>query len=82
MERPLHDIVSLRLCHCRAESAVQGGALHIAVLHYRTCLEAAERREDVQAQQFFASRLGECYDRMGMREKAAGFRAMANPPKL
>lgn len=77
MERPPLDIVTLRLCHCRAEAAASEGALHIAVQHYRACLEAAERREDVQAIQFFAIKLGECYERMGLGDKASSFKALA-----
>lgn len=77
MERPPLDIVALRLCHCRAERAATEGALHLAVLHYRQCLEAAERREDAQAIQFFALKLGETYERMGLHDKAANFKAFA-----
>ena len=77
MERPPLDIVALRLCHCRAETAASTGALHVAVQLYRSCLEAAERREDIQAIHFFASRLCECYERMGLRDKAASFKALA-----
>jgi hypothetical protein len=77
MERSPQDIVALRLCHCRAETAAAAGSLHVAVQHYRACLEAAERREDARAMQFFALKLGECYDRMGLSEKAANFKALA-----
>lgn len=72
---PTH-IVSLRMTHCRAESAAREGLYHVAVLHYRECLEAAERREDGQAVRFFALRLGDCYARMGLTDKAAQFRAL------
>jgi len=77
MERPPLDIVALRLCHCRAERAAHDGSLHVAVQQYRQCLEAAERREDLQAIHFFALKLGDCYERMGLREKAANFKALA-----
>lgn len=77
MERPPLDIVALRLCHCRAERALDEGALHVAVQHYRRCLEAAERREDEQAILFFALRLGECYERMGLSDKAKDFKLLA-----
>ena len=77
MERSPQDIVALRLCHCRAQLAATEGSLHVAVQHYRACLEAAERREDAQAMQFFALKLGECYERMGLRDKAVSFKALA-----
>ncbi len=77
MNRPPTDIVALRVTHCRAERAAQGGQYHVAVLHYRDCLEAAERREDCQAVRFFALRLGECYAQMGFADKAAQFRSLA-----
>ena len=71
------DIVSLRMFHCRAASAVQGAQYHLAVMHYRTCLESAERREDAQAMRFFALKLSECYAQMGLRDKAMQFRLLA-----
>lgn len=71
------DIVSLRMSHCRAEHAAQSAQYHLAVLHYRECLEAAERREDPQATEFFALKLAHCYAQMGLREKAAHFHALA-----
>ena len=71
------DIVSLRMSHCRAEHAAAGAQYHLAVLHYRECLEAAERREDCRAVEFFALKLAECYDAMGLLEKARHFRALA-----
>ena len=77
METSPLDIVALRLCHCRAERAASEGALHVAAMHYRACLEAAERREDCQAMQFFAHKLGEVYDRMGLGDKADSFKALA-----
>lgn len=76
------DIVSLRLAHCRAEHAAKEGQYHVAVLHYRTCLESAERREDRQAMQFFSLRLAECYDAMGLRKKATDFRWLAETDDL
>lgn len=72
------DIVSLRMAHCRAEHAAGSGQYHLAVLHYRTCLEVAERREDCRAMQFFALRLAECYEAMGLRIKAHAFRHLAD----
>ncbi|SEJ58069.1 hypothetical protein SAMN04488058_11129 [Deinococcus reticulitermitis] len=72
------DIVSLRMAHCRAEHAAREAQYHIAVYHYRLCLETAERREDQQATEFFALRLAECYARMGMRDKATSFLALAS----
>ena len=77
MNRPPTDIVALRVAHCRAERAAQGGQYHLAVLHYRDCLEAAERREDCQAMRFFALRLGDCYAHMGFAEKAQQFHSLA-----
>lgn len=71
------DIVSLRMSHCRAEHAAQAAQFHLAVMHYRECLEAAERREDSQATEFFALKLAECYAQMGLRDKAEHFRALA-----
>lgn len=71
------DIVSLRMSHCRAEHAASGAQYHLAVLHYRECLEAAERREDCRAVEFFALKLAGCYEQMGLLDKAAGFRALA-----
>ncbi|GGB62823.1 MULTISPECIES: hypothetical protein [Deinococcus] len=71
------DIVSLRMSHCRAEHAAREAQYHLAVLHYRTCLEAAERREDCRAVEFFALKLAGCYDQMGLKAKAASFRALA-----
>ncbi|GGN37110.1 MULTISPECIES: hypothetical protein [Deinococcus] len=71
------DIVSLRMSHCRAEHAAREAQYHLAVLHYRTCLEAAERREDCRAVEFFALKLAGCYDQMGLNAKAASFRALA-----
>ncbi|MDO4244868.1 MAG: hypothetical protein Q4C89_02465, partial [Deinococcus sp.] len=62
--------------------AAQQGQFHVAVLHYRTCLESAERREDRQAIQFFSLRLVECYEAMGMRDKAAAFRWLAEADDL
>lgn len=70
------DIVTLRMTHCRAEQAAEGAQFHLAVMHYRSCLEAAERREDCQAVRFFALRLGDCYRRMGLADKAAQFDAL------
>ena len=72
------DIVSLRMAHCRAEHAAGSRQYHLAVLHYRTCLEVAERREDCRAMQFFALRLAECYEAMGLRNKAHAFRHLAD----
>ncbi|GHF39097.1 hypothetical protein HNQ07_001786 [Deinococcus metalli] len=71
------DIVSLRMSHCRAEHAAKAAQYHLAVLHYRECLESAEQREDIRATQFFALRLAECYGAMNLREKAAHFHALA-----
>lgn len=71
------DIVTLRMNHCRAEHAAREAQYHLAVKHYRECLEAAERREDSQATEFFALKLAECYGFMGLREKAAQFSALA-----
>lgn len=71
------DILSLRLEHCRAESSFGSGQYHLAMKHYRVCLELAERREDVQATQFFALKLAQCYASMDLREKAAQFRHLA-----
>lgn len=71
------DIVSLRMTHCRAEHAAASAQYHLAVLHYRTCLEAAETRQDERATQFFALKLADCYDQMGFGAKAASFRALA-----
>ena len=71
------DIVSLRMSHCRAEQAVRTAQYHLAVLHYRCCLEAAENREDCQAIRFFALKLASCYEQMHLREKALQFRALA-----
>ncbi|KQR15612.1 hypothetical protein [Deinococcus sp. Leaf326] len=72
------DIVSLRMIHCRAEQAARGEQYHLAVFHYRTCLEVAERREDCRAVEFFALRLADCYDSMGLGHKAEDFRALAD----
>lgn len=72
------DIVSLRMAHCRAEHAAREAQYHVAVYHYRLCLETAECREDRQATEFFALRLAECYGRMGMPGKAAAFHALAS----
>lgn len=74
------DIVSLRMSHCRAEHAARSAQYHLAVLHYRTCLEAAERREDCRAVEFFALKLAHCYEHMGLPDKAASFRALAGGP--
>lgn len=71
------DIMALRMCHCRAEQAARLGQYHLAARQYRTCLEAAERREDTQAIQFFALKLAECYGQMGFHDKAAAFTALA-----
>lgn len=79
IESPLDlaaDIVALRMTHCRAEHAAGSGLLHVAVQHYRACLEAAERREDCQAVRFFALKLEECYAQMGLPDKADQFRAL------
>lgn len=73
------DIVSLRMSHCRAEHAALGAQYHLAVRHYRDCLEAAERREDCRAVEFFALRLAACYEQMGLTDKARQFRALACP---
>ena len=70
------DIVSLRMSHCRAQHAAEQAQYHLAVRYYRECLEAAERREDCRAMEFFALRLCECYESMGMLDKARHFRAM------
>ena len=78
MTRPPTDIVTLRVAHCRAEYAANGEQYHLAVLHYRTCLEAAERREDCQAVRFFALRLADCYEVMGFADKAEEFRALGD----
>ncbi|GHF93410.1 hypothetical protein GCM10017783_01760 [Deinococcus piscis] len=71
------DIVSIRLSHCRAERAASEGQYHLAALHYRSCLEAAERREDPQAVRFFALRLADCYVQMGLSAKAQAFTELA-----
>lgn len=71
------DIVSLRMSHCRAEHAASTAQYHLAVLHYRDCLEAAERREDCRAVEFFALKLAGCYACMGLHDKAAQFHALA-----
>lgn len=78
MNRTAPDIVTLRVAHCRAEHAANGEQYHLAVLHYRTCLEAAERREDCQAVRFFALRLADCYESMNLTHKAGEFRALAD----
>lgn len=72
------DIVTLRMTHCRAEQAANLAQYHLATLHYRTCLEVAELREDAQAVQFFALKLADCYEFMGLREKAVNFRALGH----
>lgn len=76
------DIVSLRMSHCRAEHALVTAQYHLAALHYRSCLEAAEARGDCQAIQFFALKLAACYDHMNLRQKAAQFRALADDTPL
>ncbi|GAA5514497.1 hypothetical protein Dcar01_03253 [Deinococcus carri] len=76
------DIVALRMSHCRAEHAALGAQYHLAVLHYRECLESAERREDCRAVEFFALKLAGCYEQMGLTDKAAHFRALACPGDL
>ncbi len=68
-----NDIVSLRLNHCRAEHAAKSDQYHLAVLHYRTCLESAECRQDCQAIEFFALKLASCYEMMGFHKKAEQF---------
>lgn len=78
MPSPAKDIVSLRLCHCRAERTAQQGQYHLATLHYLGCLEMAERREDCKAVRFFALRLAECYSNMGLSAKAQSFRELAD----
>lgn len=65
------------MAHCRAEQAAKLGRWHLAVMNYHCCLEAAERREDVQATQFFALRLAECYAVMGLAERALAFQGLA-----
>lgn len=82
MSRVESDIVSLRMSHCRAEQAAQTAQYHLAVQHYRACLEAAECREDCRAVEFFALKLALCYERMGLPDKAAQFRALANADDL
>ncbi|WP_261664554.1 hypothetical protein [Deinococcus sp. Marseille-Q6407] len=77
MRSQAKDIVTLRLSHCRAERAAQEARYHLAVMHYRSCLETAERREDCQAVQFFALRLAECYEQMNLNAKARAFRDLA-----
>lgn len=72
------DIVTLRMTHCRAEQAAGQQQYHLAVLHYRSCLEAAEYRQDERATQFFALKLADCYEVMGLLHKAANFRALAD----
>ena len=42
-------------------------------------LDAAERRQDARATEFFALQLARCYEHMGLRDKAAQFRALAEP---
>jgi len=71
------DIVSLRINHSRAEHAASSKQFHLAVMHYRTCLEAAELREDCQAAQFFSLQLAICYENMGFIDKALNFRALS-----
>lgn len=71
------DIVSLRICHCRAEQAALQAHYHLAVQQYLRCLEAAELRQDVQATQFFALRLADCYEQMNLEHKAQAFRGLA-----
>lgn len=71
------DIVTLRMTHCRAEQAAKTAQYHVAAQHYRTCLEVAEIRQDAQATQFFALQLADCYEYMGLPEKAQHFRALA-----
>lgn len=77
MPSPAKDIVSLRLCHCRAENTAQQGQFHLAAFHYLACLEMAERREDCQAVRFFALKLADCYAEMGLSAKALSFRELA-----
>lgn len=71
------DIVTLRMTHCRAEQAARLAQYHLAVAHYYTCLEVAEVRQDAQAMQFFALKLADCYEHMGLRDKARSFHALA-----
>lgn len=72
------DIVTLRMTHCRAEQAARLAQYHLAVAHYYTCLEVAEVRQDAQATQFFALKLADCYEYMGLHEKARSFHALAS----
>ncbi|WP_291423668.1 hypothetical protein [Deinococcus sp.] len=76
------DIVTLRISHCRAEHAAKQSQYHVAVLHYRCCLEAAECRQDHKATQFFALKLADCYEHMGLLGKAGTFRALAEAAPL
>lgn len=71
------DILHLRREHCRAETCFSAAQYHLAMKHYRICLELAERREDVQATQFFALKLAQCYSAMNLQEKAAQFWCLA-----
>ena len=75
----MSDIVALRISHCRAEQAAKDRMYHLAVMHYRDCLDAAERRQDARATEFFALQLARCYEHMQLRDKAAQFRALAEP---
>lgn len=77
---PACDIVTLRMTHCRAEQAASLAQYHLAALHYRTCLEVAELRQDAQATSFFALKLADCYEQMGMPGKAAQYRDLAATP--
>lgn len=70
------DILRLRREHCRAETCFGAEQYHLAVKHYRTCLELAERREDIQATRFFALKLASCYRAMRLDDKARGFEAL------
>ena len=60
-----------------AQEAANRSAWHLATMHYLKCLEQAEKRGDYQCLHFFASRLEECYLKMGLLEKAKEYQGLS-----
>jgi hypothetical protein len=59
-----------------AQEAASRSAWHLATMHYLKCFEQAEQRGDCQCLHFFASRLEECYLKMGLLEKAKEYQVL------
>lgn len=71
------EVHEVRHAHVRASYAEYAQEWHLAVKHYLFCFERALDARDDRAIRFFAAKLTQAYQAMGLVRKAGYFRSIA-----